>query len=230
MFDDLKNSTEVNKEKTEDIFAGVEKSAPLVSQPKPSPFQPVESSVPENVDHIIQEKENKKYFIIGITVLVLLILASAAWFVVSNFSSLFPKNKNAEVVIPPAVNNVAEENQIELVPNVFVSPEQPATTTLESGVLQNETSTSTVVAVTSTVPVIEVEKDTDGDGLMDKEEALLSTNPLLTDSDGDGLSDYDEVKIHKTDPLKADTDGDSYKDGDEIKNGYNPLGAGKLIQ
>ena len=60
----------------------------------------------------------------------------------------------------------------------------------------------------------------------DREECLqvISSNK---DSDNDGLSDKDEA-VYGTDPKRADTDGDGYLDGDEIKNGYNPLGEGKL--
>ncbi|MDD5291298.1 MAG: thrombospondin type 3 repeat-containing protein [Patescibacteria group bacterium] len=47
------------------------------------------------------------------------------------------------------------------------------------------------------------------------------------DSDNDGLTDKDEA-VYGTDPKKADTDGDGYSDGDEVKNGYNPLGEGRL--
>ncbi|MCX6779538.1 MAG: hypothetical protein NTU97_04945 [Candidatus Magasanikbacteria bacterium] len=36
--------------------------------------------------------------------------------------------------------------------------------------------------------------------------------------------------IWKTDPLVADTDGDGFNDGQEVKNGYNPLGSGKLLE
>jgi len=42
-------------------------------------------------------------------------------------------------------------------------------------------------------------RDSDGDGLTDKEEAELGTNPNLTDTDGDGYSDMVEVDSH-TDP------------------------------
>jgi uncharacterized membrane protein YgcG len=48
--------------------------------------------------------------------------------------------------------------------------------------------------------------DTDADGLADKLEEGLGTDPAKTDTDADGVSDYDEV----------------------IKNNTNPLGAGKL--
>ncbi len=71
-------------------------------------------------------------------------------------------------------------------------------------------------------------EDSDNDGLTDQEENELGTNINNKDSDGDGLSDEEEVKMYKTDPLDMDTDNDSYNDGEEIKNGYNPLGEGKI--
>lgn len=72
--------------------------------------------------------------------------------------------------------------------------------------------------------------DTDGDGLNDGDEVTVyKTSPLNTDTDGDGLSDGDEVLIWKTDPLNPDSDGDGYPDGTEVKNGYSPLGPGKLF-
>lgn len=70
--------------------------------------------------------------------------------------------------------------------------------------------------------------DADGDGLTDLEESKLKTNPKMKDTDRDGLDDYKEVVVYKTNPLKKDTDGDKYSDGEEVKNGYDPLGPGKL--
>ena len=58
--------------------------------------------------------------------------------------------------------------------------------------------------------------DTDNDGLTNREERQLGTNPKVADTDGDGLSDGDEVKKYTTNPLKADSDGDGLSDGDEI--------------
>jgi Bacterial TSP3 repeat len=72
--------------------------------------------------------------------------------------------------------------------------------------------------------------DTDHDGLTDYQEVhVYHTDPLKADTDADGLSDRDEVMVWHTDPLNPDTDGDGYKDGDEVKNGFNPLGPGKLL-
>lgn len=72
--------------------------------------------------------------------------------------------------------------------------------------------------------------DKDGDGLDDNSEKEIGTDSNNWDTDEDGLSDGDEVNIWHTDPLKADTDGDGYLDGAEVKNGYNPMGPGKLFQ
>lgn len=71
-------------------------------------------------------------------------------------------------------------------------------------------------------------QDADHDGLSDQEEASLGTSSTNVDTDFDGLFDYEEVKTFKTNPLRADTDGDGFSDGQEVKNGYNPLGEGKL--
>lgn len=49
----------------------------------------------------------------------------------------------------------------------------------------------------------------------------------INDSDNDGLSDKKE-RFYGTGKNNSDTDGDGYKDGAEVKNGYNPLGTGKL--
>ncbi|MDG6225458.1 MAG: transglutaminase domain-containing protein [Candidatus Thermoplasmatota archaeon] len=66
--------------------------------------------------------------------------------------------------------------------------------------------------------------DPDGDGLTNREEAMLGTNPFLVDTDRDGLWDGDEVNIHFTDPTNWDTDGDSLSDGDEVNIfGTDPL-------
>ena len=70
--------------------------------------------------------------------------------------------------------------------------------------------------------------DSDGDGLTDLEELEYNTDPELADTDRDGLFDREEVVSWKTDPLNPDSDGDSFIDGDEVKNGYDPLGSGKL--
>ncbi|MCK5061380.1 hypothetical protein KAR28_02425 [Candidatus Parcubacteria bacterium] len=55
----------------------------------------------------------------------------------------------------------------------------------------------------------------------------ISQEEEAGDSDNDGLLDSLET-FYGTDPKNSDSDGDGYKDGDEVRNGYNPLGEGKL--
>jgi DNA-binding transcriptional MerR regulator len=59
--------------------------------------------------------------------------------------------------------------------------------------------------------------DTDNDLLKDGLEVLTyHTNPLNNDTDNDGLLDGAEILTYKTDPLKNDTDGDGLLDGAEV--------------
>ena len=51
---------------------------------------------------------------------------------------------------------------------------------------------------------------------------------LSMDKDGDYLLGYEEIHIYQTDPNNPDTDNDGHLDGEEVRNGYNPLGEGKL--
>ncbi len=68
------------------------------------------------------------------------------------------------------------------------------------------------------------DRDDDHDGLTNREEKQLGTDPKNPDTDGDGLRDGDEVLTHKTDPLNKDTDGDGLTDGDEVVTHHtNPL-------
>ena len=49
------------------------------------------------------------------------------------------------------------------------------------------------------------------------------------DPDGDGLTNIEEEEWG-TDPANSDTDGDGYDDGHEIRNGFNPLGEGRIAR
>ena len=72
------------------------------------------------------------------------------------------------------------------------------------------------------------DNDDDNDGLDDAEEALIGTDPLLSDTDADGLDDFTEHGLLPTDPLLADTDSDGLGDGDEINlYGTDPVTSNK---
>ena len=61
------------------------------------------------------------------------------------------------------------------------------------------------------------ELDSDGDGLFDREEKDIGTDPFDPDTDKDELTDFEEVRVCKTDPLNPDTDMDGLKDGAEVQ-------------
>ncbi|OUO90621.1 hypothetical protein B5F40_06625 [Gordonibacter sp. An230] len=63
------------------------------------------------------------------------------------------------------------------------------------------------------------EVDSDGDGLGDRMEDYLGTDPNNPDTDGDGLPDGIEVKKTSTSPLKVDTDENGVSDYDEDWDG-----------
>ena len=64
--------------------------------------------------------------------------------------------------------------------------------------------------------VSDADADNDKDGLSNKREIELKTDPNSDDTDSDTLKDGDEVSKYNTDPLKPDTDGDGINDGDEV--------------
>jgi hypothetical protein len=61
---------------------------------------------------------------------------------------------------------------------------------------------------------VQAVQDPDRDGLENRLEAELGTNPRSSDTDSDGLSDYDEYCKYRTDPTKKDSDDDGKPDGD----------------
>lgn len=71
--------------------------------------------------------------------------------------------------------------------------------------------------------VSDAEADTDEDGLSNKTELELGTDPIHGDTDGDTLSDGDEINVYGTNPLSIDTDFDGLNDNDEIILGVDPI-------
>lgn len=70
--------------------------------------------------------------------------------------------------------------------------------------------------------------DADDDGLLNADESVWGTDPLVTDSDTDGLLDGEEVNTHGTDPTDDDSDADGVSDGDEVNvYGIDPTTSNK---
>ena len=72
------------------------------------------------------------------------------------------------------------------------------------------------------VDISDLNADSDDDGLSNRFEAKIGTNPTDADTDGDGLNDGIESTIF-TDPLHVDSDGDGFIDGTEVHFGMNPM-------
>ncbi len=70
--------------------------------------------------------------------------------------------------------------------------------------------------------VSDANADNDKDGLTNKREIELKTDPNSDDTDGDTLKDGDELSKYNTDPIKRDTDGDELEDDDELKFNFDP--------
>ncbi|MBL1319772.1 MAG: OmpA family protein [Methylophaga sp.] len=75
------------------------------------------------------------------------------------------------------------------------------------------------VVPTTAIPVLvaNIDLDSDGDGLSDKEEKRLGTNPNNSDSDGDGFSDRKEIGRNALTARDTDKDGviDALDDDDD---------------
>ncbi len=76
--------------------------------------------------------------------------------------------------------------------------------------------------------VLLYQKNSDNDGILDREELIIGTDPFSEDTDNDGLNDYNEIYTYFTDPLNPDSDFDGLNDNEEIgeySDGYvtNPL-------
>jgi hypothetical protein len=65
--------------------------------------------------------------------------------------------------------------------------------------------------------------DDDRDGLSNREEEAIGTDPRNNDTDGDGLFDGAEVNQFNTNPFNRDTDFDGRPDDEEIRLNLDPL-------
>lgn len=72
------------------------------------------------------------------------------------------------------------------------------------------------------ITILAISVDSDGDGLSDKDEEDLGTDPNATDTDGDGIDDGQEV-LRQMNPLSPDSDRDGLLDGDEDAFNLDPV-------
>jgi len=87
--------------------------------------------------------------------------------------------------------------------------------------VEKETTTSSLTATSTSVTASTTET-------IDNAEATSTNVTAASDSDSDGLTDKEELLLG-SDPNKTDSDGDGYNDLAEVLNSYDPTGPGKLI-
>jgi hypothetical protein len=222
----------------DDIFSETDKSDPSQNVAKPQLLHELKEAKKKTDANLPAEKSimpvsplgdlndsgtsaaKKKYFIIGLVILLFIVAASVGAFLLlrgngSEFDTTAPTNEapniNNSPVLQPILNANRNNNIILPPPPIIPLPDPPPP----------------AVPPSLTPPAIQ---DSDNDGLSDDEEESLGTNPRSADTDSDGLLDKDEVRVYLTDPLDPDTDGDGFSDGQEILNGFNPRGPGKLLE
>ncbi|MEA3449747.1 MAG: hypothetical protein U9Q85_02095 [Patescibacteria group bacterium] len=221
MFDDLNNKNEEQKKETgkkelDDIFAETDESQ------KPKAFQAKEVSAPEASKETIPPKKNSMMHKVLIPILIIVVvvhvIGGGIWAYYKFVGSINLPFLNSKV---ETQNSASNEDDV---PSKDVAPP-------ENDLLDNTTETNKADINKVDIPPEIIDKtDTDKDGLSDQEEIQFGTDINNVDSDNDGLFDQEEVKVYKTDPLNPDTDGDGFLDGDEVKDGFDPLGEGKLYE
>lgn len=186
--------------------------------PKPPEYPPMgmnpltEGDESSNAGIIKEPIGSKKVMLFIILIIIFVVLAvGGAWI----YFGLI-QEKDTSNSFKPTVESESETPAVVPVKGNEKPEAKPIATTTET-VDEN-------IIFGDTVP------DTDSDSLDDVRENDLGTDPLNWDTDGDELGDGDEVIIWKTKPLDPDTDNDTFSDGVEVKNGYNPLGNGKLFE
>lgn len=188
----------------EDIFAGIDKSD------KPEAFKP-QSGIPAArgaVSPLKVGQRSNKILVLGLLVGGLMVVAAGGYFGLRLATSDRPAVNNNNAIIQEEIDN---------------NETRPETSAPAAPV--NNPPSDQAATPAALEPL-----DSDLDGLTDEEEAALGTDPNNSDTDRDGLTDREETEVYNTNALKADSDDDGYKDGEEINSGYNPKGAGKLLE
>lgn len=198
-----------------DMFAGLD--AGLGSPIPPAGMNSVQSGVAPAGMNPEPAGGSRKYFIVGFLVLLLIGIGVGGYFAYGKFSAMV--NKTDE---QPAVTETTDETA-----TVKETPTSTATNpAVESA--DSATTTDTLVA-TSTIATTSPLGLEAAATATPATSSSVSTADRTKDSDSDGLTDYEETNFYQTNPGLADTDGDTFSDGSEVKNGFNPLGAGKMI-
>lgn len=164
---------------------------------------------------------SRKYFIVGFLVLLLIGIVVGGYFAYAKFSAMVNKDKEPSA----AVETPVETAKTEIVATTSTKPAVETSETLSA------TSSSAVATSTGLLPATSspLAAETATTSASAATSTATAVSDRTKDSDNDGLTDYEETNFYHTNPNIADTDGDGFADGAEVKNGFNPLGAGKMI-
>ncbi len=239
---------EDNKQQPEDIFAQVDDTSQQPAQPPQAPRpqqsqsqsapqqQPAQQSPqppaagPANSSMASQQPPaggldiqtpphsgggSRTWLVVLIVIVIAAVVAVGGWFAYQQFVAPM---MDASPTPQPAVTDTTNANRQPLNDDLMAD---------EDVVMPSDD--VMMVEDDTTAPVV-VDRDSDLDGLSDRQEDALGTDPRLADTDLDGLFDQEEVNVYETDPLDNDTDGDGFLDGEEVKNGYDPNGPGRLFE
>ena len=250
MFDDTpqKNTPIPENLPTEpmDMFAETEGEAPIPSGPSAldaGVLKPKQASVHTSPPPGMGGTEPAEIYAVSkpvlgkiiFAVIFILFFAGVGFGVWKLYSYLnAPDKQTPETIITQPIENEVADDQTPLTPSDYMDYDNPdlSDNSIESdlpvAIDEQEIESTSTTDIETDFIVDSV--DSDGDGLLDGAEVTFKTDSFNPDTDADGLTDGDEVLIWKTNPLNPDTDGDSFKDGDEVRNGYNPLGPGKLFE
>ncbi len=196
-------------------------SAMSAGKVKPvTPDTPKDTGMPGEGVNIYELKApmtQSKIFMGIMAVIVLVLVIGGGWWTYSSFKSSGPVNETPVITkIPVEIPDEKDEEKDDSESLLIIEDAPVIPTTTEQDIPEEKFA----------VPAL----DSDGDGLTDAEELQNGTDALSADTDNDGLNDRLEIQVWGTDPLNPDTDGDTYEDGTEVNGGYNPKGAGKLLQ
>lgn len=226
----------------EDMFAGVENDANLGPENMTAGKTPdalgagllrkkdmsVSSASAPMTAQTLYEMKQPILGKILLSILVVAVLAGigfAGWYGYDKFI----KNKTTTSLVPTSAVNEEKKTQQDQPPSEAAEVKIKETEIPPIQNLESPTSSDVTSNMNNDKILFGEAIDSDKDGLDDVREKELGTNQFNADTDADGLNDSDEVIIWKTNPLNPDTDNDTYKDGEEVRNGYNPLGPGKLF-
>lgn len=192
-------------------------SVPPIPEPPSSRKSP--PKINNDLEFEVHDSSKKRYFILGIIGLLVLVGGGIAYFFFFNTGFSLPFINMTEPETSIETNSNANPTSVPNTQNPTTSP-PPVVPPAGNNPPNGETQPITT-------PV--AEPDTDSDGLTDAEERAIGTSITNQDTDSDGLFDREEVRVYVTDPLDQDTDGDGYLDGEEVNGGFDPKGPGRLL-